>query len=856
MPNGPLRTAIEDMANASPVVIVFRRWWKVVNTRVTECQKIASGYVKQYGVHSWVHMFPTALATFGYLLTGDTGLHDLAAGAQANEGVPDFSKKIAALITAVESDPLIREISESYGALFSAPFEAFFNNYAGVEDFDVEEFMRAMHGVSATINLQAGALGAIYELLGLGQTQALDDMVSSMQQAIPARAIHSTVATPMLTAGVGGNVTRFFNRKYRPARFKASDLRDLYALGETTQAAVADGAAAEGWRDKDIDLWIKLAFRKLAQGDIFTAWYQGQIDQAGVVRRLRALGYDPDDIPILIAINPDPKATNNKDASVGDARTAYQDGVIDEAQLRGLLDEMSYSPQAINLIVEIEKAKSEVTATTLTVGEIKSAWSDNILTDQEALHWLADANVSEDAAAVLLETWRHTAAPAFRKLNSGTILDAYVHGVINRGQAKTDLLGVGFADADAELEIKLVEQRNPKVFGSATVASATRISISQLGNLLALGVITADQMTKRLVQDGYLQADALLLTQAASLKIQAAKPKLQQSLILEAYLEHILDRAGAAALLGQLDYTAKQVELILKSFEDKYPGQFGVPSKAPVHVLGSSELEQLYLAGVLKEADYRDRLVDLGFAAADVDLIVLKDKQSLAPVTRQMTELAIEQAYVAGVYDRTAAYNRLLAEDYTPEDAATRLDTIESANPAVFAPSLVQSIQTPSITVLVAALQNGVITQDQYTARAQELGYSAADAGLYAALATTNERKPSASLSLSQIQQAYEKGLMERGTALSRVMALGYANDDADLLLRMIKPGIDATDTWDSLLNGALTPINAVAALVSASYSDEDIYEAFAALGSASLEAMGVDLDLLKASLAAVPGGA
>jgi hypothetical protein len=394
------------------------------------------------------------------------------------------------------------------------------------------------------------------------------------------------------------------------------------------------------------------------------------------------------------------------------------------------------------------------------------------------------------------------------------------------------------------------------VFGSATVASATRISISQLGNLLALGVITADQMTKRLVQDGYLQADALLLTQAASLQIQAAKPKLQQSLILEAYLEHILDRAGAAALLGQLDYTAKQVELILKSYEDKHPGQFGVPSKAPVHVLGSSELEQLYLAGVLKEADYRDRLVDLGFAAADVDLIVLKDKQSLAPVTRQMTELAIEQAYVAGVYDRTAAYNRLLAEDYTPADAATRLDTIESANPAVFAPSLVQSIQTPSITVLVAALQNGVITQDQYTARAQELGYSAADAGLYKALATTNERKPSASLSLSQIQQAYEKGLMERGTALSRVMALGYANDDADLLLRMIKPGIDATDTWDSLLNGALTPINAVAALVSASYSDEDIYEAFAALGSASLEAMGVDLDLLKASLAAVPGGA
>lgn len=853
---GKLRQALEDMVSENLQAHGIKGWWERLKSRSAEADGWLDAYLKRPGA-SWISVpFGLMWAGIAYTYGGSKSARALGLSYTQATKIPDISDQMAALLTQVEGSAALLEVAKVYGAMFATPFETFFNKFAGQEDFDVEDFIRTMHGLPATINLQAGAIGALAEIAGLGQFDAFNDMAASMQQVIPARQLNTRLIVPMIDAGIGGNVTRFFNRKYRPTRFKASDLRDLYALGEVAQADVQAGASAEGWRDQDIALWIKLAFRKMAQGDIFTAWHKGLIPEAEMVGRLRALGYDPADIPLLVQLNPDPEAARDKDASASDVRAAFRAGVVSEAQLRSLLAATGYTAAAIDLIVSIERAKQQIADSSLTIGEIKSAWSDNVLTDQEARHWLAEAGVEAERAEILLATWRHEIAPRYARLNAGTILEAYVAGVLNRGLAKTRLTEVGFTDDDAELQIRLAELRNPAVFGGPTPAQATRIGPSELAGLVALGLINPAQMSLRLTQSGYTAEDAALLAEAARLRAQPAERTLPESIVLTAYLDGLIERIQAGALLAKLGYTADQAGLILDTFEAEHAVDFGVAAPTRPQTLGQASLEQLYLTGNLDGVTYRARLAALGYNAADVDLIVARDDQLLTPLPRPLLQSAIEQAYIAGVYDRNTAYNRLIASDYTPADAATLLDTVEARNPATFSPGLVQSIRVPSIGTLVAALQNGVVSQDEYTARATELGYSTADAQLYIALAVTAEHKASKSLSLGQVQQAYNQGILSRGIALARVVGMGYSDDDATLLLRITKESLVLTDTWDALLSGALGPYDAIAALVSASYSDEDIYAAFAALDPLTLARLQIDLAQLKLTLTAIPGGA
>jgi hypothetical protein len=853
--SGKLRTAIEDMTRENLQAHGLTAWWAAMKARREEALGWQTIWLTKKGANAFSIPFGLVYAVVAYTLTGSASAKALGLSYAAEVKASTLSDQIAGLISTVESMPLLQEISKTYGAIFSVPFEAFFNQYAGHEDMDVEEFIHSVHGVNATINLQAGILGALYEIAGLGQTQAFNDIAASMQETIPARLISTRLTGPMLDAGIGGNVTRFFNKKYRPTRFKASDLRDLYALGEISQEQVRAGASGEGWRDEDIDQWIRLAFRKMAQGDIFTALHKGFIQTAEATQRLRALGYDPADIPLLFQLNPDPDALQDKQASASDARAAFRDGVVSENQLMALLEASGYSSAAIGLILAIEKAKIQSSAKNLSVGEIRSAWADNVLTDQEAFHWLDQAGIDPERAAILLQTWKRQVAPAFRKLNSGTILEAYVAGVVSRGQAGSKLGSIGFSADDADLELRLAELRNPDVFGGASVAQSKRVGPSQLAQLVALGLLTPAQMSVRLQSTGYTDEDANLLAEAARLRAQPAERSLPQSVVEQSYLAGVITRVQAADLLGKLGYTADQADLILAAFEAKNAAAFGADPAVRARGLGQAQLEQLYLAGILDEVVYRSRLADLGYNAGDTDLIVARDNQLLTPLPQALTQSSIEQAYIAGVYDRNTAYNRLMAADFTPESANTLLDTVEARNPAAFSPGLVQSTRVPSITTLVAALQNGVISQDEYTARAQELGYSPDDAGLYVALAVTAEKKSVQALSLGQIQAAYGKGFMSRGAALARVITLGYSQDDAVLLLRITKESLQLTDTWDSLLSGALGPFDAIAALASANYSDEDIYAAFAALDPGTRAAMGIDLEQLKLTLAATPGG-
>lgn len=855
MAKGPLRIALERMAFDNLTPSGGPGWWNRVTARhkewgdaMSELQRVSPSV---YGGQFIVYQFSGIL----YTLTGWKYLIDDVRKTISKLKGSSPSQEFADLLRGVFSQPGAREIAEVIGTAVTEPILSLFEQYAGKDDRDPKEFARAFHGLIVTLSTSGTLADMLSETLSIGQIDAIGRGMQSVYWSLGLGFLGWQTLAPLLSSGLQPGLERYYNRLYRPMRFSASDLRDLYALGEITQADIRREAANIGWREGDIDQWIKLAFRTLGQGDIFKAYNTGLITQDEAVRRLRATGIDPDDIPLLFKLNPKKETDEAKDFSISTARSGFQQGIIPESELRAILKELNYSQREADIVISLEKAKKETDRRSLTISQIKSAWGENVITDSEVVHWLSEIGFSQGEIDLLLETWKAEIEPVFRKLNTGTITAAYVEGILTREQASLKLRDIGLSSDDASLELDLAEARNPDAFGRATPPPAKQLTPGILSDLVSTGLITPGQMADRLREIGYSDEDANLLAETARLRMLPKAKTLSQDTIERAYIAGVLNLEQSSSALTQSGFSVEQAAVILSTVERENPTIFSQTPEERNKQLTPGTLESLLVAGLITADEMTNRLLQLGYSDVDTELLVNRAVQLATPPPRVLNPSLIQRAYLVGVLTREQAYSRLVSLDFTPDDANNFLTTVERENPAVFNPGAIQSTRLPSIQTLVSALQDGIITEEEYYARAQELGFSVNDARLYLSLAVNNERKSVKQLSASQITNAYKIDLFTWGDALNRLLQLGYNNDDATILLKLEKKQETDTDVWGQMLAGRLGPFDAIAQLLNDGYTDKEILAAFQKLSPDILSKLGIDLEQLAGALAEIPGG-
>ena len=856
MPPGPLRRALEDFITTSTAFEKPRTWWQNIKDRWALVWPV---------LHNIATTNTTALLalngmivhyTFSYLITGESFYLDGLKKLQGTVRAEEIKETVQDMMETVFKDPTVVALAATFGAGVVDPVLDLLDEYAGVQDGDPLDFLRAISGLSIELDIAGTLTDLTTQAASAGTVTGLGEFFTRMYQMTGMSHAGWHTSQTFLSATLLPRLQRYFAEKYRPRRFSASELRDLYALGEISQADLTAAARSEGWREGDIAEWVKLAFKTVSESDIWDALHKGYKDWNWATQRLRALGYDPADIPLLAQLNPMPPVNELTDVSKSTARAAYREGLISADQLRQYLDVLKVKPEEIELIIHLEDLTRESANKRLSVGQVKSAWTSNVITDAEARHWLDLAGFPSSQIEILLATWRAEVAPTFLKVNSGTVIGAYVEHIYNRVQAHDKLMSIGFSAEDATLELDLAELRNPNAFQPPAPPPAKLLTPGVLSELVFYGLMNPAQMQARLVELGYTDADATLLSEAARIRAMPTPKPLPYASIANAYIGGLISRDVAEMKFRALGYGGENVELILTTIEHDNPEAFGAPPEIRMKQLTEGTLVDLTVAGVITVAELRSRLADLLYTDADIELIVARVAQLMAPVVKVLTESTVMRAYLAGVLTREAALARLIAMAYTPEDAEKVVATVEFENPPVFEPELVQAVRLPSIAALVAAVQDLLITEDEYLARCQEIGYSPEDSRLYLALATRNERKSTVQLSPSQIVAAYGKGFYSFGQALSLLAQRGYSDGDATVLLRIQKDEVVNTEAWYGLLTGALTFSDVLTQLINAHYNDQDIVNAFGSLPPATLSALGVKIDELKQFLAGYPGGA
>ena len=714
---GPLRIAINDWLNTNPITKWIKDYVKRVVDRRNEWNDLWDAAVKEMGIIDTFQGAFNVLLAFGWIFAGI----DWCKGSlnYYAKGKPDvqWKKKIETFWKNAFDDTEIADIIDGVGTFTSEPILQLFEKFTPEDVQDPRAFIRRFHGTMLGMSLAPGMLSTLMEALSLGQVDTPAEVMKSIYWNFGFGFMGWQTIAPLMTAGMLRHLERYYNEKFRPQNFSASELRDLFALGEINEDRFKKEAAQLGWSDDDYLLWRRLAFRNLSEGDIHAALKTKLITEEQWMVRLRALGFDPSDFKLLYDLNITEDVDEAKTVTLSTAKAALREGLMGEAEFRTILSELGKNEREIELLLNLQREQAEQDLKRLTVAQIRSAWEENVLGDNEASHWLAENHFGPTEIALLMRTWSAEIEPVFRRLNKGTVVGAYIAAVLNRAQAALKLQEIGFAPDDARLELDLAEARSPELFGLPVPAPLRHLTPGILGQLLEADLISPAVMYEKLLAQMFSDEDAALMVQAAMIRA----------------------------------------------------------SEEP----------------------------------------------------RPVSQLLIERAYIAGVLARSDAYARLIAIEFLEEDANLILDTVESEYPAVFAPETVQAVRIPTVGALVEALRLSIIETGEFYARMFELGYNRESADMYLALATTGERKSVKTLTKAEISNMYERDFFDRSTSMIRMMQLGYNDQDASLILRLVKSGIEDTDTWKNMLKGILTVSQAVEQLFSMGFTMDEVTEAF-----------------------------
>jgi hypothetical protein len=673
MPKGAFRIAIEDFMSTNPATNWMRDWAGRLRDRKAAATPYVNTILANDGILTRSHALETQAIGGAYMATGFEFLLDWLKTQADFINSANKSEALAKIIAAAVQNPTGQEIAEVVGSLMVDPFISYLEGYAGKIDQDPKEMMRGLVGVLEGFTVTVNLAGMAAELLSIGTVDAVKDLSDQMLHYSGVEQGTHQVISALMSVGVRPFLERYYKRLYRPTRFAASDLRDLYALGEITREQILEEGRREGWRDEDLDKWIRLAFRTLSQGDIFDALHQGFISEADAVTYLRGLGYDQTLIPLLFKLNPKKETNDAHNFSVSTARSAFKKSILSEGELRAILKGLKYTDQEIGVIIAVDRLDMQTQNKDLSVGQIKAAWQENVLSITEVRHWLGEIAIGKEEQDILIATWQEETQPVYRKLNAGTILNAYLEAVINKNQAFAKLKEIGFTEEDATLQLNLVEAQNPEAFGKPARTKEKLLTVGTLATFYVQGLLTEAQLRQRIETIGYPPEDVDLYVKSANLQLVTANRELTPSTIQAGYVTGVLSRSQAFDRLRELDYTEADANTILNITEEQNIDIFHPELVQVVRTPSVSALQTAVLYGIIDENEFTARMTELGYSLADAELYLSLIVTTPKKATKTLSASNIVNAYGAGIFTYNTAMRRLTELGYSIADSEVLL---------------------------------------------------------------------------------------------------------------------------------------------------------------------------------------
>lgn len=418
--------------------------------------------------------------------------------------------------------------------------------------------LEAVDKMSHTIAGLKGAgmmIGLVGELAGVGQIESISAGIADMAKDMGLPHAMYQLTRPLYEVGFNNYATRYYNKRFRPRRWSASELMGLYALRRIGQNELQAGLAELGYRDSDADHAVRLAEKQVTAGDILAANELQLIDINKTVVMLHENGYSPEAVEFVVNLSSAKRQQDDYNSIASVALSAYKKGLMSEERYRQIRAAAHVPQERVDLEVQIAALSTKQDTTDLHVGNIRTAYMNNVLSGQEADKYLDDLGIDQNARSVLLATWQEQKAPKSLRLNSGTILRAYKQGILDYGETVDKLKDRGWTPEDANIMIGVEDTKGSLPHRTASVATIISAMTS--------GIIDAQSAYVKLDALGLSPEDAQLQIELATIHPKTTTKSLTDTDVVKLYEVGVFTLDASIAQLVQNGYDEETATLLM-----------------------------------------------------------------------------------------------------------------------------------------------------------------------------------------------------------------------------------------------------------------------------------------------------
>lgn len=428
---------------------------------------------------------------------------------------------------------------------------------------DPEEALYLIEGrIIATI-AGVNAFGILAEIVGIGQIQSVAMMLNKIIDGLALNEISNAILEPLMSNGYRAVTTRFYNKRFRPHRFSATDLLSFYLRRKITKERFYKEMGELGYRDEDSDIALDVADTDIRVNDVFQAYNLNMIDKTETASLLYERGYSPYGVDFLIRLEDEQKRQNDLNAISGVALQAFKKGILSENEYRQMRINAHVPRERIDIEVQLARLQTQTEKSDLSVSNIRGAYMNNVIARKEADTYLQEIGIDAVARQLMLDTWQEQKAPKVLRLNSSTVLSAYATGVLDRNQTIDKLKGIGWSGGDAELQVRIYDLR--------VTSTPRKLSEGAILTAYHNGIIDTNEAITRLLELNYSPEDAALILTMADLKPVSAAKHLTESHITKLYQLGIFEFVDAITELVNIGYDEDTAQLVLIAQTTKVP---------------------------------------------------------------------------------------------------------------------------------------------------------------------------------------------------------------------------------------------------------------------------------------------
>ena len=559
------------------------------------------------------------------------------------------------------ASPAWREFNEIFGAVMFDPWLATVTQGKIATDLPEVEAARRFLGTQFTFETLGQLINSLGSLSSAGMVRNLGEPFVQSKWALGTCFTSWQTTAPIVQATILTPLQRLINRTFTPTEFTRSQWMDLHALDKIDSSRLTRELQNLGYNAEKRAWLVSLAKQQLSRSDVFALWKKGIIGPVQVADRLSKMGYSRQAIEELIRLNKKEETTEEKGAYIGTLRKAFREQLIGEERLRTALKQQGRSDEAIALEIAVLKLSWEVEAKTAAKSDIRSAYMQDVIGRPEAEHWLADAGFATHDIKLIIDTWQRQRAPTYKTINKSEILQAWGVNVLSQPEAYQRLRDVGYSEGDATTLMETYAKTH-----LATKPPVVRaVTDSDIMWAWHAEVLEEDEALARLIERGYPAEDAELIFetfQRLHPRVVIKPPKeLAKNDVLEAYGRGVIDPDVTFEKLLAIGYSEQDAGILMDAYEAR-------PEALPPE----PTIAQLVAAtrrGVIDQAVLSQKLTVLGLPAESVQFYVSYAVTPLAERTRSLSRSDIMKLWTEGRHDRGWALERLLAMNYSPEDA-------------------------------------------------------------------------------------------------------------------------------------------------------------------------------------------